>query len=288
MRTVSFVLAVIPLLLLGCGKEAELENQNQELRQQLAAKDKYIEEVTSTIDEIHNQLENAWSMEKKVVRQTTTMEGAKTRIHAEIKQQVFNLIANIDSVLAANRKKVTNLQHRLNAASIQYAGLQKMVDDLRRTIEEREKSIAELQARVQGLEGEVSAKAQVIAVQDTTIRNYSRQLSHQTTQLNTVFYVVGNRNELKGKGIISDEGGILWGLLGSTTVLATDFDGEYFQRMDKSTDMTIVVPGAIDQIIPKRDVNSYAEEQTTDGHTILRIVRPDAFWRENHLVIVAK
>jgi len=288
MRAISIVIVALPLLIVGCGKQAELENQNRELRTQLAAKDQYIEEVTSTISDIHKQLDQAWSMEKKVVKQTTPVEGAKVLTHAEIRQQVFSLITDIDSTLAANRKKISNLQYKLNSAATRYAGLQKMVDDLKSTIEEREKAVAELQARVEGLESDVRTKGLIIAVQDSTIWNYSRRLSRQTSQLNAVYVAVGSRKDLKGKGIITDEGGILWGLLGSTSVLAADANTDFFQRMDKSADSTIDVAGEIDQIIPRRDASSYAQEETTNGHTILRIVRPDAFWRQNHLVIVSK
>ncbi len=132
------------------------------------------------------------------------------------------------------------------------------------------------------------AKDHVIAVQDTTIRDFTRQLNRRTTQLNTVYFVAGKKNDLKGKGIIEDEGGVLWGLLGTTTVLTGHPDGDYFQSLDKTTDSTIEVTGAIDQIIPKRDVKSYAQEETGDGHTILRIIDPESFWRENHLVIVSR
>ena len=153
MRTILFLIAIVPLLFVGCGKQAELENQNEGLKRQMAAKDQYIDEMTSTINDVHSQLENVWAMEKKVVKQTTSKEGTRVLVHAEVKQRVFDLIADIDSMLAANRKRVSNLQHRLNVSSVQYTGLQKMVDDLKRTIEEREKSVAELQARVEGLEG---------------------------------------------------------------------------------------------------------------------------------------
>ncbi len=288
MRTISILFAAIPLLILGCSKQAELENQNQDLRKQMAAKDQYIDEMTSMINEVHAQLENAWLMEKKVVKRTTSAEGEKTLVHADVRQQVFQLISDIDSMLSANRKKVSYLQHRLNVSTTQYAGLQKMVDDLKNTIAEREKSVADLQSRVEGLEGEIIAKNNVIAVQDTTIRDYTRQLNTKTTQLNTVYYVAGKRKDLKGKGIITDEGGVLWGLLGTTTVMTSNFDGEYFQTLDKSTDSTIDVEGTIDQIIPKRDPGSYAEERLSEGHTVLRITNPDTFWRERHLVIVSK
>jgi hypothetical protein len=287
MRT-SFVVAFAFLLVFTGCNQSELENKNKELQKQLDARDQYIEEVTSAINEIHNQLENTWAMENKVIQQSLTREGAKAPSHLQVKQQILSRISDIDSILAANRKKLSNLQARLKNAAIQYAGLQKMVDDLKATLEEREKTLADLQARVKSLESQVTEKTRVIAAREATIEDQSNQLNERTRQMNTVYYVVGKKDELKGKGIIKDEGGVLWGLLGSTTVLAGDFNADLFQKMDKTKEFQIDVPGKIAEIIPKRDAGSYSMVETSGGRTILKIVNADQFWKVNRLVIVSK
>ena len=62
MRVLASITVVLSVLMLGCdsGKVTELENKNKDLASQLVTKDKYIEEVTSTMNEIHDQLESAW------------------------------------------------------------------------------------------------------------------------------------------------------------------------------------------------------------------------------------
>ena len=287
MRASYIVVITILLLFTGCN-QTELENKNKELQQQLAAKDQYIEEVSSAINEIHNQLESTWAMENKVIQQSLAREGSKAPSHLQVKQQILNRISDIDSILAANRKKLSNLQARLKNAAIQYAGLQKMVDDLKVTLEEREKTLADLQARVKSLESEVGEKTRVIAAREATIDNQSKQLNERTLQMNTVYSVAGKKDDLKGQGIIMDEGGFLWGLLGSTTVLAGNFNADLFQKMDKTKDMQIDVSGKIAEIIPKRDAGSYSIEETSGGRTILKIVNADQFWKVNRVVIVSK
>ena len=287
MRTTYLIGAVILLLLTGCN-QSELENKNKELQSQLDAKDKYIEEVTSAINEIHNQLESTWAMENKVILQSSAKEGAKAPTHLQVKQQILSRISDIDSILSANRKKLSNLQNRLKQAATQYAGLQKMVDDLKATLEEREKTLADLQARVKTLESVVSEKTRVIAAREATIDDQSNQLNERTRQMNTVYYVVGKKDDLKSKGIITDEGGFLWGLLGSTTVLAGNFNSDLFQKMDKTKETQIDVPGKIAEIIPKRDASSFSMEETSGGHTNVKIVNADQFWKVNRVVIVSK
>jgi hypothetical protein len=287
MRTISVIAIAILFVLTGCN-QSELENKNKELQTQLEARDKYIEEVSSAINEIHNQLENTWAMENKVIQQSLAREGSKAPSHLQVKQQILNRISDIDSILAANRKKLSNLQSRLKQAATQYAGLQKMVDDLKATLEEREKTLADLQSRVKFLESEVSEKTRVITAREATIDDQSKQLSERTQQMNTVYYVVGKRDDLKGKGIITDEGGFLWGLLGSTTVLAGNFNSDLFQKMDKTKEAQIDVPGKVAEIIPKRDASAFSMEETSGGHTIVKIINSDQFWKVNRIVIVSK
>lgn len=287
MRTTLVFLLALALMLGGCGK-AELENQNKELQKQLQAKDQYIEEVTSAINEIHNQLENTWAMEKNVMQQSTAREGSKPATNVEMKQRIISRIADIDSILSANRKKLSGLQNKLKAAAVQYAGLQKMVEDLKATLEEREKALTDLQERVKTLEGVVTEKTRIIAARETTIEEQSSELKERTKRMNTVYVVVGKRDDLKTKGIIADEGGVLWGLLGSTTVLASNFNSELFQQLDKTKDMQIDVTGKIDEIIPKRETAAYALEPAAGGHTILKIVNPDQFWKVNRIVVISK
>ncbi|HTP12006.1 MAG TPA: hypothetical protein VMM37_00175 [Bacteroidota bacterium] len=282
------ILAAFALIVAGCGNDTNLQSENDKLKQELQAKDQYVEEMTSSINDIHSQLENAWSMEKNVVRQTTNVEGGHKLTPAEVKMRIFDRISSIDSVLASNKKKVASLLYRLKTAATQYAGLKKMVDDLKANLDEREKSIADLQDRVQRLEGEVGNKDRVIAVQDTTIRTQNRQLFNRTRQLNTVYYTIGDRSTLRDEGLIEDRGGVLWGLLGTTTVLSSAYDNGFFHPLDKTVDSTIDVSGRIDELVPKRDKNSYAEVGAGDGHTILRITDPQNFWRDTRLVVISK
>ena len=288
MRLLTMFALALSLLVLGCdnGKVTELQNQNKDLSNQIAAKDKYIEDVTSTMNEISNQLESAWSMEKKVIKRANNEEVQKNLTMAELKDHMLSRISDINSILAHNRKRLVDLQHQLKDSKTQYVGLETMSDNLKKTLEEREQSIADLTSHVQNLETQLSEKVQIIATKDTTIQQQSQELKHRLDEINTVFYVVGNKSDLKDKGIIENQGGFLWGLLGSTTTLGTKYDNEYFQVIDKSQQDQIEIPGTIDEIVPQRDSTSYSEVETTDGHTILKIKDPDNFWRENHLAII--
>ena len=295
MRRSIWMLAVVSVVFAGCGNQEDLENRNRELAAQLASKDLMIEEVTTTVNEIHNALETAWAMEKNVVSQTAMTEEGVPITPAELKERILDRISDMRATLSENRKKMTDLERRLRRNNTQYAGIQKMVDDLKVNLEEREKSIAELSMRVEDLEHDIVQKAQLIEAHETTIASnkniiatYENTINDQTKQLNTAYYIAGNRDELEEKGIIKDEGGILWGFAGTTTVLASDFDDQQFQPFDKSASRTIQVSGEIAELVPKRDESSFVQERTENGNSVLIIVRPEKFWREKLLVVVTE
>jgi hypothetical protein len=171
------------------------------------------------------------------------------------------------------------LQSKAKKAFGEIAGLNELIENMKKSLQDREQSIALLETRVKGLESEVQEKSQVIAVKDVTI-------DQQQRKINTAYYVVGTRRELKEKGIITDEGGFLWGLLGSTTILSTSFDPMLFSAIDKTKDEVIHVGGEIDEILPRRSEDSFAIAQPDKNTSDLSIVSPGRFWQDNYLVIV--
>jgi chromosome segregation ATPase len=184
MRTAIAILIAFSFIIAGCGKspeQIELEKQYAQLKQDLASKDHFVEDVTSTINEIHNKLENTWALEKNILRRNPSVEEGKNLSHADLKAKILDRISNISTILSENRKKVVSLQRRLAEAKTQYTGLSQMVDDLRKTLDDREKTIAQIQTRVLNLEGEISSKTLIIAARDVTIEN-------QTKQINTAYY----------------------------------------------------------------------------------------------------
>ena len=289
MRTTIGFIIVFSFILVGCGKspeQIEIERQNAQLKQDIASKDRFVEDVTSTINDIHNKLESTWALEKNILRRNPTFEEGKMLSGPDMKAKIMDRISTISSILSENRKKLATLQQRLSESKTQYAGLSKMADDLKKTLDDREKTIAMMQTQVLNLQGEVLTKTKVIAARDETIAERDAAIENQTKQINTVYYVAGKKSELKEKNIVSREGGIFWGLFGATTVLTNTFHDGDFIPLDKTKDMLIEITGTIDEIVPERDPDSYTKEEKPDHRTLLTITKPEIFWRESHLAIV--
>lgn len=292
---VAIIIALCALLLAGCNtREKELEKQNAELQtksnelyKELTNRDEYISQVMESINGMQENIEGTREKEKLILSETDKMEGGKKASSGEVRQQVLDQLAQIDSTLRANRRKLDSLVTRVRSQRKQIASLNKMIENLKTTLAEREQAIATLQERVAVLEGEVSAKTAMVAERDATINEQQSIISRQTTKINTGYYIAGSRGDLKQKGIIADEGGLLWGLFGTTTILANGFDNTLFTPINKTTEMRIEVKGSVSEIVPRRNPTIYSIVPSADKeHTTIQILKADQFWQDNYLVII--
>lgn len=281
----SLAVAAISLLFVfGCNnKEPELQKQISQLegerttlQQNMAEREKFIGEVVQAVNDVYKDIEAARVKEAKIVERATGTEGATNVANTDTRKQLLENISAIGSTLKENQRKISNLQVRARKLGSDIAGLNSVIETLKQTIAEREQSIAMLEAKVKGLETSVAEKTLEISAKQDVI-------DHQEKTMNTAYYIAGTRDELEKKGIITDEGGFLWGLLGSTTVLASGINRDDFTPIDVTKEETIHVNGQIDEIVPARRPAFFA---MADSKSDLTIKNPTKFWQDKYLVIV--
>ncbi len=286
MKVFSILAIAATLIIMGCNnrtdelqqQNAALQSTNEQLSKDLTARDEYVEKVSDAINDVYTSVENVKTKEKSLLKETTGIEAKKKLSNEEVRAELLDRISSIRETLSNDHKRITELQTKLASSKKQYTGLQKMVESLKQTIEERDKSIADLGNQIQGLQGEITQKNMAIEQRDSVIGDQHRVIT-------TGYYITGSRDQLEKMGIIKKEGGFLWGLIGSTTQLVNGFDERYFKPINKVADNTIQVDGKIDELVPKRNQYYYSTE-TGGTHSMITIADPDKFWKENYLVIV--
>jgi len=287
MKTRLAAIALCALLVVGCNNDkeelqkqlADAQNARTSLQQDITDRDAYYEQVMKSVNEVYSDLEKARIKEGVLKKKGADLEGPTQYTNAQSRERLIANINEIGTSLQENRKKIAALQVRMKNFKGQIAGLNSLIENLKSSIQEREQSIAQLQAKVEGLQATMAEKTKLIEDKDMMI-------SDQQHTLNTAFYVVGTRDELRAKGIITDEGGFLWGLLGSTTVMNSGVDPSEFTPIDKTKDQTIRVDGKIAEILPRRSTDLFAATQKDENSTDLTITSPGKFWLEHYLVIV--
>ena len=282
-----FLISSIVVLLAGCGtREKELEQQNAHLQSEsdslkgmVAERDRYFDEIVASINEVYADLETAKKDEEQIRMQSQGDEATMSVTATASREQLLQQLEKIGSVLDDNRAKITSLEKKVRALQRDQKGLNEMVDNLKVQLAEREEKITMLEANLRGLENDLVAKSKVIIERDSVIAS-------REEELNTVYYIAGTRSELEEKGILSEEGGFLWGLLGSTPVVANGVDESLFNRLDVRDEWVITVDGEIEELVPKRNEQYYMSTSTQDEHSNLEILDGERFWQERYLVII--
>lgn len=184
------------------------------------------------------------------------------------------------------RQKLEALEAKLRKSINYNAEMERTIKSLRLQIENQEAKILELQEalkkanveigdlnlRVDSLKKENSEiNREKIAAQDESIK--------LTNQLNTCYYVVGSKSELKKYNIIET------GFLRKTKIMEGDFEKSYFTKADKRTLSSINLHSQKVEILSNHPKDSYQIVEK-NGTKVLEITNSADFWDLSNYLIV--
>ena len=276
MTKLRFTLAALVFVVAACGTSAETERKLADLEQVNAQKDSLMQEVA-----ISSRLISDVNVELAKVK----VRNNRLRISSEspITAQNDTLIAKLRYVVA----RVQETENALNQSRERVKGLTQLSDSLRAAYDS---TVGNLQS--------------VIASQKTTIDLLTDQVSTLTAEnvalrdsLSTGYYIVGTRDELKKKGILTEQGGgrvlfVLW-RTGKTLQPARNLDPSLFTAIDTRQVTQIPLPVARGEyrVASLQDLDYIAEERDDGkyrGTPTLTITSPVDFWRNSKFLIIIK
>ena len=276
MKKLKFTLMAFAFGLAACGTSAETERKLAELEQVNASKDSLMQEVAISsrlISDINGELAKARIRNNRLhVSSETPMTASTDTLMAKLRYVVAR-VSEVESALAASRERVKNLTS--------------VSDSLRTAFDT---TVSNLQA--------------VIATQKNTIDYLTDHVTTLTEEnvalrdsLATGYYVIGSRDELKKKGILTEQGGgrvlfVLW-RTGKTLQPARNLDPRDFQSIDTRQVTQIPLPSATAayRVASLQDLDYVAEERI-DGKfrdtPTLTITSPADFWRNSKFLIIIR
>jgi len=290
-------LAAPPLLFLlaACGPSSEV-------RQQLAQ----LEAVSAEKDSLLLQLaENARIMSDiaaeiaRVRTPRTATVGGQEPVPSEVTpESLLEGIKDLTGRLEESEKRLAESEKRIQALtreSSRAAELRKTIQELQTTIENQKQTIASLTEQVNALQ-EKNAR---LAAENTRLEIEKSALSQTVAELeereNTVYYVIGTKEELIERGLVTEEGGsrflFIFGKRGKTLVPARTLDLTQFTAIDKrvATEIQLPAPDKEYRIVTRQDLSALAEPADEKGTVrgALRIADPDRFWaHQKYLILV--
>jgi hypothetical protein len=256
-----------------------------------------LEEVmTSTqfVNEINTELAKARALAAESKSVTLDNNSEMQQVNDERKKivaRITHLVARLDSVqtrLAATRKQASSLSKKDSALVAQIAQYEKTVADLQEsTARERaefQKTIDQQTVQIASLNGRVDTLTQIrTALVDT--------VGQLTSEKNAAYYVIGTREELIKKGILSAEGQKRFLLVGSRNISpARQLDPSKFTKIDRLSERTIKLPEGEYEILSRQDPSYTAPLTRKDGKVsgTLTINQPEQFWAPSRFLILVR
>ncbi len=258
-------------------KQALADASKVELQNAVADRDQLfllVNEISQGMDQI-KALENILT-----VNATTNGETPSQR------EQIQADIAAIQKALQDRREKLAELEKKLNSSNLTNNNLRNTIATLRNQIDTQTNEIAALKNSLTEATARIGQLNTTVDSLNTTVATVTEQKDAAeqesvdlANELNTCYYAVGSKKELKEKAVIET------GFLRKTKIMEGDFDRNFFTTADKRTLTVIPLHSDKAKVLTNQPESSYTIE-TEGGQKVLRITNPASFWSlSNYLVV---
>ena len=276
MKKLRFTLTALVFAVAACGTSAETERKLAELEQVNSQKDSLMQEVA-----ISSRLLSDVNVELAKVR--VRRDRLNVSSESPITASNDTLLAKLRYVVA----RVGETERALSDSRQRIKNLTSLSDSLRAAYDS---TVGNLQS--------------VIASQQTTIDLLTDQVNTLTAEnvalrdsLSTGYYVIGTRDQLKKKGILTEQGGgrvlfVLW-RTGKTLQPARNLDPSLFTPIDtrRVTQIPLPVASGAYRVASLQDLEYIAEERHNGKYSdtpTLTITSPVDFWRNSKFLIIIR
>ena len=287
-KTTLWVFVGVTVLLAGVA--TALYMQNQKTHQQLASSQMSESQVQDRYD---RTLESIAEIQDSLDAISVGPEGralfegkpeAERRLSGPNRQDALDRIAALRTSIAQNKERIHTLEANVKKSGLKMASLNKLITSLKHNVAEKEDEIAILNARVESLNTQVTTLTTTVAEREDTLRTRDVQLEERRREMATVYYVVGDKGQLKDSGIIETKGGVLG--VGKTITPTRTANLTAFTPMDTDQETVIRTPTAKARLISGQPAGSY-QLQLVDGHMELHILNPTEFRKVKQVVILS-
>lgn len=236
--------------------------------------------LLSLINDINDGMMQIRDMEKIISASNLNNETRNKR------QEIMDNMRLIQQALQDRREKLASLERRIKNSKGDNSQLQKTIDGLKKQIADQEASIAQLTEELR--KAHIEIKVLNTAVDSLNVAN--KTITEEKTaaeeksellanELNTCYYVIGSKNELKENKIIET------GFLRKTKVLEGDYEINYFTKGDKRTLTEIPLHSKKAKIYTKHPEGTY-EIVDNNGVKSLLITDPTRFWSLSNFLVI--
>jgi len=259
----------------------KLKAEKEAIAKEAASKDSTINSFMESLNEIEDNLREVKQKEGSIKASATS--GAE--LQGTSKDRINQDINDINEIMEENKQKLINLQSKLKKSNIKISQFEKTIERMTEQMAEKDKEIGTLKEQLAAQNIQITELNTNVSSLRTESSGKTEVIEQQVVKMNTAFYAVGTYKELRDNKVVNKEGGFLG--LGKKKILKSDFNQDYFTKLDVSKVTSIPINAKSAKVITTHPTSSYKIEM--DGKKkakSLTITNPESFWKSSKYLVI--
>jgi len=280
MRLLSF-LVLASIVIASCG------NPEAERAAQKALSDSLLQvQQDSLLDVFRGELQDISQRISQVSVRNGLLAIDSSEGDVLSKEMILKRVESLDGLLANNKAELNQLYERMRKSNVKNKQMEEMLQSMQARIAERESQIEKLMAMINDKDVVITEiKATLDSMRIDNI-NLTEEVISMDEEMHTVHYIIGEQKELKEKGVITKEGGIL-GLGASKKLDVSKLDPTLFTEADIRELLSIPLYSKKAKLITNHPESSYEFIMDSDGNVkSLKVNDRKAFWSVTDYLVV--
>lgn len=282
------VFAASIVLLAACGDEKKVASTDDTSVDQLVQTRDSLQQVIANQDSLLSLInELGDGMEQiKMLENILSSENLQSET-PDRRDKIRNDMADIQRTLNERRQRLAELEARLNKSNANNAHLRQAITSLKNQIAAQVTTIESLRKDLASANIYIDQLTQNVDSLNTTVANtieeknvVEQKNEELTNQLNTCYYVIGSKSELKAHDIIET------GFLKKTKIMPEDFQRNYFTTADQRSLTSLPLHSKKAKVLTSQPSDSYQIVNDANGMKVLNITNPEKFWSTYKYLVI--
>lgn len=275
MKKVLILIAAAATMISSCQdgpKRAQLISANDSLQAVIASRDAALEEMINTINRVEAGFREINEAQGRI---NLDAVGNEKSINESIEQD----FAYINETLKKNKEEIEKLKAQLNKNQGAYKQLHTMLENLQQQLTQKSAELEAMKSELMKRDIRIANLDKTVEELTQTNEESKQTIDIQEAEINTVWYAIGTKKELKNENILKS----------GDVLRATNANLDYFTKADMRELTTINTYAKSAKLLTTHPENSYTLERDANKQYILTIKDAITFWSiSKYLVIQVK
>lgn len=282
LSTIAACAAVVMLASCGNTKLQQEEARNHELDDSLRVALANSDSLFSLLYDVTVGMDQITALEQ-LIEAPVNAENAsgRDRLRAQMEAIQRGLQDRRHRIEALEKQLASSNSAAQARLTTQLNQLRSQMDKQTATVEELRQSLAAANIQIERMDLTIDSLNTHNDSLRTANERTAQALNEAIDEINTVYYVIGTKKELKEHDMI--EGG---GFLRKTKVLPSDFDRNYLQRADRRNLRTLPLDSKKGKVLTIQPADSYRFDENANGMKTLTITDPETFWATTNILVI--